>query len=61
MLTVRCPRCAHDMCYAPKQGLPAGKKKRCVYCGMTFGVHPDLVRSRIVCEGRREAPNTALF
>jgi hypothetical protein len=60
MLTVRCPRCAHDMCYEPK-GLPAGKKKRCVYCGMTFSVHTDLERTRVVCEGKRVEPNTALF
>jgi hypothetical protein len=52
MLLVKCPRCLHDMKYDPKltslQPTVVGKKKRCVYCGMTFSVHSDQVASRIV-------------
>lgn len=60
MLTVRCPRCQHDMLYRPT-GHVVGKSKRCVYCGMTFSVHGNQERTRIVCVGKRDAPNTALF
>lgn len=62
VFTVRCPRCRHDMLYQPmKTGVVAGSKKRCVYCGMTFSVHSNQVATRIVCEGKRADPNTALF
>ena len=62
VFTVRCPRCKHDMLYQPmKSGVVAGSKKRCVYCGMTFSVHSNQVATRIVCEGKRQDPNTALF
>jgi ribosomal protein S27AE len=60
MLTVKCPRCSHDMLYRPLTTL-TGKKKRCVYCGMLFAVHTDMARSRIVCEGKRAVPNAPLF
>lgn len=58
MLTVRCPKCRHDMLYQPAAQL---KRKRCVYCGTTFSVHPNLPNSRVVCEGKRLAPNAPLF
>lgn len=64
LLTVQCPRCKHDMRYQPALRARcevAGKKKRCVYCGMTFNVHPHLMDTRVVCEGPRAEPNTALF
>jgi len=65
MLTVRCPRCRHDMLYGPKlsQQSPTvvGKKKRCVYCGMTFSIHSDQAKTRIVQIGKRETPNMPLF
>jgi hypothetical protein len=48
MLLVRCPTCHHDMKYQPNGGLISEKKKRCVYCGRTFGVHLDPIKSRIV-------------
>lgn len=64
LITVHCPRCRHDMLYRPsvrERGEVSGKKKRCVYCGYTFSVHPSIVNTRIVCEGTRAEPNTALF
>jgi uncharacterized protein (DUF983 family) len=63
MLTVRCPRCKHDQLYDPKigQGSPTvvGRKKRCVYCGMTFSVHTDQTRTNIVAVGKILDPNKA--
>jgi len=57
MLTVKCPRCLHDMLYDPKitqeSSTVVGKKKRCVYCGMTFTVHSDQKTSRIVGIGKQ--------
>ena len=58
MFTVRCPRCQHDMLYAPQKAIG---KKRCVYCGMTFAAHANLPDSRIVCEGKRAAFNAPLM
>lgn len=56
MLTVKCPRCKHDMLYDPKisQATPTvvGKKKRCVYCGMTFSVHSSIPATNIVGIGK---------
>jgi hypothetical protein len=38
-----------------------GKKKRCVYCGMTFSVHGNQTASNIVQIGKRLEMNAALF
>ena len=37
------------------------RKKRCVYCGMTFNVHANQVDSNIVKVGRTLTPNMPLF
>ncbi|MBN1275409.1 hypothetical protein JXA12_03895 [Candidatus Woesearchaeota archaeon] len=51
MFVVRCPACKHTMRYQPvKEGMVSEKKKRCVYCGHTFKIHPSLIDSRIVRE-----------
>ncbi len=56
MFVVRCPECKHTMRYqAAKAGVVSEKKKKCVYCGHTFKIHPSLVNSRIV---REEEKNT---
>jgi hypothetical protein len=65
MLTVKCPRCLHDQLYDPKltpeAPLVVGKKKCCVYCGMTFSVHSNLAQTRIVQVGKREEFNAPLL
>jgi len=50
MLTVKCPKCKHDMKYMPSKGDITKKVKRCVYCGHSFRVHSSLKKSRIVKE-----------
>lgn len=45
---------------AVKEGLVTEKKKKCVYCGHTFKIHTDLLRSRIVAEEEKNT-TTALF
>jgi transcriptional regulator NrdR family protein len=65
MLTVKCPRCQHDQLCDPKlsEKTPSvvGKKKRCVYCGMTFSIHSNLEKTNIVQVGKRDEMNTPLF
>lgn len=48
MLVVQCRRCQRRMRYQPTGGLVSEKKKRCVFCGHTFRVHPSLPESRII-------------
>jgi len=38
-----------------------GKKKRCVYCGHTFSVHPDQTRSCVVTPGVLPTHNAHFF
>jgi hypothetical protein len=56
MLTVKCPKCLHDQLYDPKinEKTPTvvGKKKRCVYCGTSFSIHSDQLKTRIVAIGK---------
>lgn len=48
MIKVRCPKCRHAMNYNPTAGMMSTKSKRCVYCGHTFKIHPNLKDSRIM-------------
>jgi hypothetical protein len=61
MLTVKCPKCLHDQLYDPKISdktpTVVGKKKRCVYCGTSFSVHSDQLKTRIVAVGKIANPN----
>ena len=61
MLTVKCPRCMHDQLCDPKINAKSptvvGKKKRCVYCGMTFSIHSNQVKTQIVAIGKIAHPN----
>jgi hypothetical protein len=63
MLTVRCPKCHHDQLCDPRisQETPTvvGKKKRCVYCGMTFSIHSNMECTNIVAIGKVADPNKA--
>jgi hypothetical protein len=65
MFTVRCPECKNDMRYDPKLGggspTIVGKKKRCVYCGHTFSVHPDQTRTCVVASRPLAVHNEHLF
>ena len=65
MLTVRCPNCKNDMRYDPKLSLSCptvtSKKKRCVYCGRSFSVHPDSPRTCIVAPGPLPVHNAHLL
>lgn len=47
MLLVRCPKCHHDQKCDPRAGNISDKVKRCVYCGHSFKIHSDQVKSRI--------------
>jgi len=46
-----------------KQSSPTvvGKKKRCVYCGRSFGIHPNMEKTMIVGIGKSENWNGTLF
>jgi len=56
MFVVRCPECKHTQRYQSAKTAPVSeKKKKCVYCGHTFKIHPSLVKSRIE---REEEVNT---
>ncbi|MBN2367789.1 hypothetical protein JXC34_02130 [Candidatus Woesearchaeota archaeon] len=47
MFLLMCPKCKNKMKYQPRGSLD-GKKKKCVYCGYSFTVHPDQKKSRII-------------
>jgi len=48
MLLVKCPMCLNDMKYAPSSKSISKKKKRCVYCGVSFLIYPKKKDNRIV-------------
>jgi phage FluMu protein Com len=48
MLKVSCPRCKKIQSYQPQTGSITDKIKRCVYCGCSFKVHSNQVKSRII-------------
>ena len=50
MFLLKCSSCGNTMKYQPKGGSVIGKKKRCVYCGKTFTVHSNPLKSSIVKE-----------
>ena len=52
MLKVRCPKCKHNMNYLPQPGMLTTKSKRCVYCGHTFKIHSNQMKSRNVKVGK---------
>lgn len=56
MFVVRCPECKQTMRYQAIKTAPiSDKKKKCVYCGHTFKIHPNFNESRIL---REEKDNT---
>lgn len=61
MFVVRCPQCKQTMRYqATKTGPVSDKKKKCVYCGYTFKIHPNYKKSRILRE-EKDNTTTGLF
>lgn len=61
VFVVKCPECKHSMRYQPvKAGVVSEKKKKCVYCGRSFKIHPSYVTSRIVREEEKHT-TTPLF
>jgi transposase-like protein len=44
MLRLLCPKCKNSMNYEGRGGIVVGKKKRCVYCGKTFGVREHILK-----------------
>jgi len=61
MFIVRCPECKQTMRYQAINTAPISeKKKKCVYCGHTFKIHPNYHDSRILRE-EKDNTTTALF
>ncbi len=44
MLLVRCPHCKNSMKYQSQSTILADKRKQCVYCPKSFGVHDNIVK-----------------
>jgi len=44
ILLLLCPKCKHRMKYQAKSMILAGKRKRCVYCGKSFGIKSQIVK-----------------
>jgi transcription elongation factor Elf1 len=47
MLLVKCPRCKKDMKCDPRIDISKAVKV-CVFCGKSFKIHSNLLKSRIV-------------
>ncbi|MEM4259943.1 MAG: hypothetical protein QXG00_01790 [Candidatus Woesearchaeota archaeon] len=57
MLKVKCPKCHQEMLYNPNTTNSnlseiTKKIKKCVYCGHSFKVHSELMKSRLVKIGK---------
>ncbi len=44
MFLLHCPKCGHDMKYMSASVDLSGKRKKCVYCGKSFGVKDNIKR-----------------
>ena len=47
IITLRCPHCKQYMKYSPRKNL-IRKRKSCVFCGKSFAINNDNVRSQSV-------------
>ncbi|MFH1133254.1 MAG: hypothetical protein V1735_02090 [Nanoarchaeota archaeon] len=45
ILLLRCPHCGHDQKYLTATMLLREKRRRCVYCGRSFGVADHIVKN----------------
>jgi len=41
---LRCPHCGHGMRYHTDTNILSDKRKRCVYCGKSFGAREHVVK-----------------
>lgn len=56
LLTLKCPKCNHDQNYQ-LNGSILNKKKKCVFCGKTFQVRPNVLGQA----EKKKAPDQASF